>query len=210
MRVLIGMDLPTEPHNAYFAAIPMAVRRKGVEVAVEVVVVDEQPFDARLSVARAKRLTQRCSARLVKHLVGLDVHAPRAPARRHRPVRLVGERSAATREVPHRVEDLHARIVQPRDDLARAVVGLPDVHDDFVADVEDGSDGRDDRVVEPDRVPDDGEPGDHVRCGAAGRAAGGTVPPLRTASRGCPAPRSALRRARRSTRRVARWRAGGR
>ena len=206
----MDVSAPPQPHRADFPPVPMPVGRDCVEVAVEMEVVDQQPLDPRVAIALPDRVAQERRPRLVQDLVGLDVHAPRAPAGRHHPVRLVGERTAATREVPHRVEDLHARIVQPRDDLARAVVGLPDVHDDFVADVEDGSDGRDDRVVEPDRVPDDGEPGDHVRCGTAGRAAGGTARPRRTASRGCPAPRSALRRARRSTRRVARWRAGGR
>src|SRR5207249_3802701 len=95
-------------------------------------VVDEQPLDARVPITRPNALAQSRGPRLVQHLVGLDVNAPRAPAGRHRAVRLVGERSAAAGKVPLGVDDPHAGVIQPSYHLARVVVRRSYFQDDLV------------------------------------------------------------------------------
>src|SRR5437660_12672871 len=95
---------------------------------------------------------------------------------------VVRRRTAAWGEIPGACEDADPWVAQRRDDVARVVVRLADVHHDFVAQLENRPYGRNDRVVERDRVPDDGEPGDHVRCGIACSAAGDTASPRRTGS----------------------------
>src|SRR5216117_1485968 len=210
LRVLVGADLPPEPHHAHLATVPVAVRRDGGKVTVEMQIVDEQPLDPAISLPFAQSLAQGRHAGLVQYLVRLDVDSPGATAGSHRAVRLVRERPAAVGEIPDAVDDADPGVAQPGHDVARLVVRLSDVDDDFVAQLENRPNRRNDRVVERDRVPDDGEPGDHVRCGTACRAAGDTARPRRTASRGFPAPRSGPRRAPRSDRHVGRWRAGAR
>src|SRR5712691_3124927 len=210
LGVLIRADTLVQPDGADLPSVPMPVRRDRIEVAIEMVVVDEQALDAGLTIPLPYLLAQGGRARLVQHFVRLDVDPPRAAAGGHRAVRLVSQRPAAAREIPDTVDDADSGVAQPRDHVARGVVRLSDVDHDFVAQLENRPNGRNDRVVERDRVPDDGESGDHVRCGIACHAAGDTARPRRTGSRGFPAPRSGPRRAPGSDRRAARWRAGAR
>jgi len=120
--------------------------------------------------------------RLVQHLVGLDVDSPGATANSHGafvsnasvpPPREKSQTVSRTRIRGSPIPAISSRVSSPT---------LP-VHDDLVTKVQNRPNRRHDRVVERHCVPDDGEPGDHVRCGTACRAAG-VQPPRRTASRG--------------------------
>src|SRR5437879_3251594 len=159
LRVLVRPDVLTETHGAHLAPIPVPVRRDRDEVTVEVEIIHEQPFDPRIAIPLGEPLAQDARPGLVQHLVRLDVDAPRAAARGHGAVRLEREYAAATGEVPLGVEDPHPRVADARDEVAGLVLGAAYVDDHLVAQVEDGLDRRNDRVVEPDRVPDDGEAG---------------------------------------------------
>src|SRR5882724_4233855 len=95
LGVLVRPDVLTEPHGADLPSVPMPVRRDRIEVAVEMVVVEEQALDAGLTIPLPYLLAQGRRARLVQDFVRLDVDAPRAAAGGHRAVRLVSQRPAA-------------------------------------------------------------------------------------------------------------------
>src|SRR6266404_6105595 len=122
LGVLIRADTLVEPDDADLPSVPMPVRRDRIEVAVEMVVVDEQALDAGLTIPLPYLLAQGRRARLVQHFVRLDVDAPRAAAGGHRAVRLVSQRAAAAREIPDTVDDADSGVAQPRDHVARVVV----------------------------------------------------------------------------------------
>ena len=196
LRVLVGADVLAQAHAPHLAPVPVPVGRERVEVAVEMEIVDQQAFHPRVPVPLADPLLEDLRAPLVEDLVGLDVESPGAAAGGHRAVGLDGERRAAAGEVPHRVEDAHSRVAERGDQLARAVVRAPHVHDHLVAHVEQRPDGGDDRVIERDGVADDGETGEHVRPGTACRGAAGRRRRPRTRRRASRAPRCAPRTAR--------------
>src|SRR6266851_5564177 len=57
LSVLVGPDLLAEPHHPHLAAIPVAVRSKGVEVTIEMEVIHEQPLDPAIPFPLAQCLT---------------------------------------------------------------------------------------------------------------------------------------------------------
>jgi len=143
---------------------------------------------ARVPTARSFS-AQRGRAVLVQHLVGLDVDS-QAPGKQ--PWRGSSRTRASRRraKVPDRVEDADPRVAIPRSARGSRPPTLH-VHDDSSK----GPESTESPARSGSRaslLPDDGEPGDHVRCGTACRAAGGTARPRRTASRGCRAPRPVL------------------
>src|SRR5205814_5215378 len=94
LRALIGVDVATKPDAAHLPAIPAAARRDAIEAAVEMEILDEQALDAFVTVPLGDLLFENPRAALVQDFVGLDVDAPRSPARVHRPLRLDGQHEA--------------------------------------------------------------------------------------------------------------------
>src|SRR5207247_11342546 len=112
--------------TAHLAADVTPDSKDGVEVAVEVAVMDQYPLAAPVAVPLAHLLSEDGGARLVPHLVGLDVQSPGAAARRHGPIGLARERLAAAGEVPLGVENAHAGVPDCGDQLARPVLRAAD------------------------------------------------------------------------------------
>src|SRR5207244_11189185 len=52
LRILKGVDVAVEPHAAHFAAVPMAVRRDGVEIPTEVAGGQLKPLHSRIRTTR--------------------------------------------------------------------------------------------------------------------------------------------------------------
>src|SRR3989442_14103400 len=117
LRVPIRADAPVQPDGADLPSVPVSVGRDRVEVAVEMVIVDEQALDAGLPVPVPYLLAQGCGARFVQHLVRLDVDAPLTAAGSHRAVGLVRQRPAAAREIPGAVEDADPWVAERGDDV---------------------------------------------------------------------------------------------
>src|SRR5207244_533197 len=76
LRVPIRADAPVQPDGADLPSVPVSVGRDRVEVAVEMVIIDEQALDAGLPVPVPYLFAQGRGARFVQHLVRLDVDAP--------------------------------------------------------------------------------------------------------------------------------------
>ena len=85
-------------------------------------VIHEQPLDPAIAFPLAQCLPHSHNAGFMQHLVRLDVDAPGAAAGGQRAVGLEGERPAAAREVPHRVEHPNPRIADPDDHVAGFVL----------------------------------------------------------------------------------------
>ena len=133
LRALIGTDIPSETDAARFAPIPTAARRNAIEAAVEVQILDQEAFDALIAVPLGDFFFENVRATLVQHLVSLDVDAPRATARVHRALRLDRQHFVADTELPFPIDDAHARVIDSRHEVTRAVVRGADIDDDFVA-----------------------------------------------------------------------------
>src|SRR5205807_6438184 len=76
LRVPIRADAPVQPDGADLPSVPVPVGRDRVEVAVEMVIVDEQALDAGLPVPLPYLLPQGPAARFVPPPAPLDVDAP--------------------------------------------------------------------------------------------------------------------------------------
>src|SRR5439155_22719986 len=113
---------------------------------------------------------EQARATLERDFDRLDVDAPGAAASLHRALRFAEDHPIAFAEVPHRVENADARVIDRGHEVARVVFRLPDGDDDFMAHLEHRANRGDDGEVDFDGVANESEAQKHARTGTEGCA----------------------------------------
>jgi len=125
-------------------------------------VVEQEPFQPGVLVQSSQGGPYGRVVLFVHGLVRLEVQAHLAPRAGKCEIGLLGENATALQLplVPARLHHDEPRVADGAHEVERSVPADPHVDDHLVNQRKHGTDGRDDGVVKPDGVADEGEAGD--------------------------------------------------
>ena len=98
----------------------------------------------------------------MRHLVTLDINTPVAAAFPQREIGVVRQRlaGAVLRLVPRGLHDPDFRVPYPLDQRQRPIRSARHVHNDFIAQRQQRTDGRHERIAQPAAISNEGESAD--------------------------------------------------
>ncbi len=141
------------------AAVPVVRPLYPRVIAPEVVVVKQEPLHVLTPVVLPDSLPDPSIILLVENLVGLEVQTPGGGALVQRQVGLVGVGGSVYEpgRIPDGPDDPYPGVADSLDHGYRIVGTVADVHYELAHQRQGGQDGLPERIVKPDRVPDESE-----------------------------------------------------